>query len=289
MAKPLNERLATALTNAAVRSADLETLIAEVNGERERLTGIMSQANEDALNLGLSDEDRDAAAQRADRARRDILAYGQALESLQAKLAARVASEQKRATADRRAELLAERDRIAEKMKAEWPALEAAIVSLLSEVTSNEAQMRAAGIHEPNAEAIARNVPGNFARGPVMIRQLTKLALPSFADGNALAWPAPAASGVHWTEQARQDLVKQRDAQARRAAAEAAAWGDYSIKAGEIDRITEVSCQGGAVMTIYPTDMTGGTRFDNSARTARLHSAEVARLRRLGMAVEPVS
>lgn len=289
MARSLNERLTRALANAAIRSTELEVLIEEAKAEAERLTGAMTQANADAINLGLSDDDRDAAATIADRARRDILALCSAVVKLEATLAVRAASEEKQATAERRAALLAERDQIAERMRAEWPALESAIVDLLSAVTDNAARMRAAGIHEADAEATARGLPGNFARGPIQFRQLTKLALPSFAEPRELAWPVPAKTGKHWTEMAEEARRKQIEAQRRRDAAEEAAWADYSISAGKIDRITEVSCQGGKVMTIFPAGMTGAARFDGSARTARLHANEAARLRRLGMAVEAVS
>lgn len=289
MAKPLNERLTTALLNPRVRSADLESLIAEVTLERDNRTGALAQATEDSVNFGLSDDDRDAAAQRSERARREVLALGSVLEKLQDKLTSRIATEQKQASEERRTELLAERDRIAEQLKDEWPALEASIVALLSAVMSNEAQMRAAGIHEANAEAVARGVPGNFSRGPVMIRQLTKLALPSFADVAALAWPAPVKSGPHWTEMARQNRRSQAEAEQRRVAAEQAAWAEYSVSAGTIDRITEISCQGGKIMTVYPENMTGAARFDSSARQCWLHASEVARLRGLGVSVELVA
>lgn len=289
MARSLNERLTRALANAAIRSTELEVLIEEAKAEAERLTGAMTQANADAINLGLSDDDRDAAATIADRARRDILALCSAVVKLEATLAVRAASEEKQATAERRAALLAERDQIAERMRAEWPALESAIVDLLSAVTDNAARMRAAGIHEADAEATARGLPGNFARGPIQFRQLTKLALPSFAEASELAWPVPAKTGKHWTEMAEEVRRKQIGAQRQRDAAEAAAWADYSLSPGKIDRITEVSCQGGKVMTIFPAGMTGAARFDGSARTARLHANEAARLRRLGMAVEIVS
>lgn len=289
MAKPLNERLSKALTNTAVRSTELEVLIEEAEAEIVRLTGTMGQSNADAINLGLSDDDRDAAAATADRTRREILGLGKAVEGLTAKLAARVASEEKQATAARRASLLADRDRIAERMAAEWPAIEAAIVELLGAVTANEADMRAAGIHEANAEAVARGLPGNFARGPVQFRQLTKLALPSFTDGHELAWPVTVRSGKHFSEMAEEERRRQIKVQRRRDAAEAAAWADYVLSPGKIDRITEVSCHGGAVMTLFPASLAGAARSDSSPRPARLHANEAARLQRLGMTVELVS
>ena len=113
MAKPLNERLTTALSNPRVRSADLESLIAEVTLERDNRTGALAQATEDSVNFGLSDDDRDAAAQRSERARREVLALGSVLEKLEDKLTSRIATEQRQASEERHTELLAERDRIA--------------------------------------------------------------------------------------------------------------------------------------------------------------------------------
>lgn len=294
MARPLNERLSKALTNTAVRSTELEVLIEEARAERERLTGAMTQANADAINLGLSDEDRDAAAATADRARRDVLALGKAVEGLESKLAARVATEEKQATAARRAALLEERDQIAARLRAEWPAIERAIVGLLSAVTDNAARMRADGIFEPDAEAVARGLPGNFSSGPIQFRQLTKLALPSFVETRELAWPVPVRQAKHFTVLAEETRRKQIEAQQRRDAAEAAAWAPYTVTPGKIDRITEVegmaSRNGPPVLaTLYPKGSDAGGRFAESNRTLWLHSREVERLRKHGVEVEAVS
>ncbi|QCI92124.1 hypothetical protein [Novosphingobium sp. EMRT-2] len=294
MAKPLNERLTKALTNAAARSAELEALIGEATAERERLSGIMAQANDDALNLGLSDEDRDAAGARADRARRDILAMSKVVANLETILAARVASEQKQAVAGRRGELLAERDRIAAALRAEWPDIEARIVSLLSAVTSNASAMKAAGIYEADAEAVARDLPGNFTKGSLLFRQLSKIALPSFANGHELAWPAPERPAKHWTEQVAEGRKRQVEAQRRQDRAEAEAWAGYSVSAGAIKQMTEVKGRDPKSgvetgFTLYPEDIIGAFRTDNSARTIRLHANAAERLRRLGASIEPVS
>lgn len=295
MAKPLNERLSKALTSDAARVADIRAVIAEAEKERERLSGVMAQATADSLNLGLSDEDRDDAASDADRARRDVVALGTAIEALSQKLAAREAMEEEHAVKARRVSLLADRDRIADRMATEWPAIEAAIVELLGAVTANEADMRAAGIYEANAEAVARDLPGNFARGPIQFRQLTKMAVPSFRNGNELAWPAPAKSSSHWTEVAERTRRNQIAAQRRAEQAEDAAWALYSVSAGTVGSVTEVvgrvSKHGPeAIVTLFPAILgDSGGRFDNSPRQIWLHANKVSWLRKLGVVVEAVS
>lgn len=294
MAKPLSERVTSALANAAMRSADLQALISEGKAERDRLSGVMQQANDDALNLGLADDDRDAAAARADRARRDILALGKAIEELEARLTARLAVEQKQATAARRTDLLRERDEIAERLRAEWPDLEARMVELLSAVADNAAKMKAAGVYDADAEAVARDLPGNFSAGPIQYRQLTKIALPSFANGQVLAWPVPARPAKHWTQEVAENRQKQIELQRQQAAAAAASWALYSVSAGAIGRMTQVSGRAArrgpeAILTLYPENVSGAGRWDTSPRNIWLQPRDVEFLRDAGATVEPVT
>ncbi|NML94739.1 hypothetical protein [Novosphingobium olei] len=292
MAKPFHQRLATALSSDDSRLSDIEALIAEAEAERTRQAGIVAQAASDSVNFSLSIEDRDDAAARGERARREATALGNALDQLRAKRTAKEASEGRLAAVELRERLISERDEIAARLRREWPEIETAIVTLLSAVTENEAAMRAASIFEDNAEAVARGCPGNFARGALHIRQLTKLALPSFTDERELAWPVPVKSkGPHWTEQARQSRIDQLAAARTRAAAAEAPWAEYDLSSGTCDRITEVSCRasrggGDTVLTMHPVDPSGFYR--NPVHRCWLRPADVARARRLGMVVKPV-
>lgn len=289
MAKQLHERLATALTNNRARSADLQALVKDVEAERKRVARDMALETSDSINLGLSDEDRDAAALRAERARRDILALGAALDKLQAKISIRIPVETRQAAEEQRASILAERDAIAERFRSEWPGIEARIVELLSAVVANDAQMKAAGIYEANGEALARGVPGNFALGGIPIRQISQMALPAFANGHELAWPAPA-RGPNWSDRVAENAARQRENHRRSEAAEAAAWSEYEVSAGTVGRITEVKgkARNGAIhkVTVYPASMDVPGRFVGSSQRIWLHERNLAALRRAGLKVE---
>ncbi len=216
MAKPLNERIASARSTDRVNITDLEALIAEVAAERDRFAGIVNQATADSIRFELSEEDRDEAAKTADRAKRNSLAMSAALDELSAKLTAKRASDEHQAQVEARASAIAERDALAERLRAEWPIMEATMVELLFAIKANEQRMQDLRIFEPNAEAVARNVPGNFSVGSINIRRLTDAKLPSFFEHNDFAWPKPQRfnPNLHM-EQHQRNLQAMRDEDAR--------------------------------------------------------------------------
>lgn len=189
MAKPLNERIASAQATDRVTITDLENLINEVAAERDRHSNAAIAATADSIRFELSEEDRDEAARAAERAKRNSLAMASALESLAVKLEAKRSSEAQRSQRAARERALAERDAIAERFKAEWPGIEAHIVELLSASKANAEHMRSLEIYEANAEAVARSMPGNFIDTVGPLRQLAELCLPSFSSPRELAWP----------------------------------------------------------------------------------------------------
>lgn len=222
MAKPLQERIASARATDRVTITDLENLIAEVTSERDRYAALAAQASADSIRFELSEEDRDDAARAAERARRNSLAMAAALDELTTKLEAKRASESQRSRQAERDAALAERDALAERLRKEWPAIEAQMVELLSAVKANEAQMRSLQIYEANADATARNCPGNFRDGVLMLRPLTEIKLPSFAVPRDLAWPVSQQFNI---DPGREDRI--RDLEASRA--EAARWRRYMV------------------------------------------------------------
>ncbi|HKY82298.1 hypothetical protein [Novosphingobium sp.] len=215
MAKPLNERIASARSTDRVTITDLEALIADVTAERDRFAGIVTQATADSIRFELSEEDRDEAAKTAERAKRNSLAMSAALDELSAKLTAKRASEQQNAEKAAREAAIAERDMLVDRLRTEWPVIEGQVIELLSAVQANEEKLKGLRIYEGNAEAIARGCAGNFMDGSVPVRRLTETKLPSFT-GRDFAWPKPSTfnPSLHM-EQHQKNLLAMRDEEAR--------------------------------------------------------------------------
>lgn len=232
MAKTLVERIASARSTDRVTIADLERLIADATAERDRLSAASVQASGDSVNFALSDHERDEAASKADRLSRTATGLANEIDELSEKLAAKRNSERRHEIEAEKASIVAERDALAKRLKAEWPELEAAMVALLSAVRASDDRMRAAGIHEASAEAVARGCEGNFQIGPSPVRRLTEIKLPSFADGRELAWPVVASPVQSWAitaENTRQSQVeRRREADAR----ESARWAWHQVMGG---------------------------------------------------------
>lgn len=271
MAKPLNERIASARATDRVTITDLEALIAEATAERDRFVSTLNQATADSIRFELSEEDRDEAAKTAERAKRNSLAMSAALDELSAKLAAKRESEQQGALKAAKVAAVAERDAIAERIRTEWPVIEATFVELLSAVKANEERMKGLQVYEANAEAVARGVPGNFSIGSLNIRRLTDAKLPSFADHNDFAWPKPQRfnPNLHM-EQHQRNLQAMREEDAR--------WQRYLVTPPEGNR------------DAIPLKMRNGP---NSVRATpvigRMTEEGVEAARKLGCEVKPVA
>ena len=228
MAKPLNDRIAAAMANSRARLTDIEDLISEARAEIESLTAAAAKAVSDSLDFTLCEEDREAAAARAERHGRSAKALNAAIDRLGELLNERRNSEAAKAAEEHKAAILAERDRLAAALREEWPAMERRMVELLSQIEANDAAMVAARMHDASAEAVARGLPGNFFQhGP--LNRLTKIKLPSFADGMRNAWPVAnirQAIAASYGELRREGV----DREERARAAELASWRPYRIQ-----------------------------------------------------------
>lgn len=293
MAKPLNERLASALTDERARLTDLQALLAEVKSERAAQAGIAAQAAADELNFALSPQDRDAAAQRTTSARREVSVLSTAIESLEAKISKRLEAESAKARTAERNAAVAERDALADRIKSEWPEIEACIISLLSDIEASDAKLRSLGIPEASAEAVARGCDPTFKHsGIVPIRRLTGIALPDFFEGTRLAWPIERPSGKHWTDLSEESRRKQVAQMHRRAEAEAADWARYAVSVGTC-RVYQTTFMGKMSPHESPTRLeiySEGLAFGDAALPPEaihcwLRSGEVSRLRGLGLSV----
>lgn len=222
MAKSLSERIVSARSTDRITITDLEALISEIAAERDRCAGVLAQATADSIRFELSEEDRDEAAKNAECAKRNSLAMSAALEEMSAKLAAKKSSEDQRAKQAERDAVIAERDALASRIRNEWPKLEAAMVSLLHDIKENDANMARLRIFEASAEAVARNLPGNFRSAAGGFRRLIEAKLPSFANAHQLAWPYAQPRNL---DAARDEMVRAR----QHMQAQEAKWQRYVV------------------------------------------------------------
>ncbi|WP_298196597.1 hypothetical protein [Novosphingobium sp.] len=294
MSKPLNERLAGAIGDMRARLTDMEALLAEADVEAERLASIVAQAARDSIDFALSEELRDKAAADGDRARRNAAALAQARKALEARITERRASETAVAARREKDRIIAERDALAERLRTEWPAIEATIVELLTAIMANDAELIAHRLPEASAEAIARGCSGNFRTGGIAVPRLVEIVLPGF-DGKSLdrAWPLPKRT-KGWSEMARENMLAQRKAAREQEHREAASWSPYLVSAGNAkayDTVFYGKAHQGAPVTerhVYRDPGTGSTfeRERAEAKLVWLQEPTVVRLREQGLSVE---
>lgn len=190
MAKPLNTRITNALSTDRIGIPDLRQLIADVTEERGRQVELYKSASAESMNFNLDESAQDEAAAKAERAGRAAKALTTALATLDDKLVARLADENTKAKQAQRDEAIAERDALASRIKSEWPVLSGGMVEILKAIVANDERMRALGINEPSAEAVAREIPGNFYLNTIPLSQFTKMKIPGW-NGTEAAWPIP--------------------------------------------------------------------------------------------------
>lgn len=190
MAKPLNTRITNALSTDRIGIPDLRQLIADVTEERDRQVELYKSASAESMNFNFDEAAQDEAAAKAERAGRAAKALTTALATLDDKLVARLADENTKAKQAQREEAIAERDALASRIKSEWPVLSAGMVEILKAIVANDERMRALGINEPSAEAVARDIPGNFYLNSIPLSQFTRMKIPGW-NGTETAWPIP--------------------------------------------------------------------------------------------------
>lgn len=196
MAKSLQERLASARETDRTTIEQLARLIEDTRAESERLTAAHERTSADSIDFALSEDDREEAAANAGRYARSLAALAGAADELEAKLEAKRNSDAQRAKAAEKVAALTERDEIAAMFAERVPAVTAELIELFKAVEANEARMRAAGVHEANAEWHARGIAGNGLVGglsPAM--PFTKLKIPEFR-GAGRAWPIDQSNAI---------------------------------------------------------------------------------------------
>lgn len=190
MAQTLEERLASASQSNRINLTDLAQLIADATIERDVQAALHVSQSASAVNFRLAEADRDEAAKGAEKAARNAAMLDAAIADLGDKLQARRETD-KRATAEaERKEALADRDALAERIKAEWPLLVDQMTALFDAVQSNDARMKAAGLYDSSAEAVARGCDGMFRYGVNQVRRMVEMQVPQLGTYE-LAWPRP--------------------------------------------------------------------------------------------------
>ncbi len=187
MAKSLSERFKAAL-GANARAVDVAALIASL--EIELAAAVAEQAKQHGIAIDVRSDDAvaDEAADAETKAARRVTRLSAQIEQLRARLATITEAERQRAFAAERDAIVAERDALATDLKAEWPAIEAKMVSLLWRITASDARCRSVNVL--SAEAEARGCGGSFSVGGMPALRLIEIHLPSFVPSVlGAAWP----------------------------------------------------------------------------------------------------
>jgi hypothetical protein len=226
MAQNLQQRLEAAKSPRA-RIADNEALIADLKAEQERLEAARDQASAESVDFALSDADRDEAAAKAARLDRTIKSLGIEIAAVAALTEERRSDDARKAAEAEKRAALTERDEIAAQFAERVPLLTAELIDLFKAVEANEARMRAAGVHDANAEWHARGIAGNGLVGGISpAMPFTKLKIPEFR-GAGRAWPVDHLSAIsaQMADNYGQQIRKAREnaERAEREKAEAAA------------------------------------------------------------------
>lgn len=288
MGKPFAERLATGLKTHAQNCETLRDLIAETNAERDRQLNIERCAEADSVDATLNESDCEEAANRAARARRLAKGYADAITTLQAKLSAKLASDQRKALECEREAALAERNDIAGRFRQEVPAAVQTLAALFAEVEANSHRLKAAGVHERDAEAEARGVPGNYSHGSVLIDQFTKMKIPNWL-GSGRAWPIDPTMAVRarLAEAERRQQLSYARSKSPEARAEAAAKA-AKAKADEALLWPSYSVSHTRNALILVEHRLGQSSLDAGDRVIlQMNAEQVEKARALGIRVEP--
>lgn len=221
MAKPLNERIASARSTDRVTIETLRDVIAETKAEIERQETAHAAADADSTDIALSEADRDEAAANAARASRMVKAYAAAIEDLEEKLRRKLESESYKAAEAEKAAAIAERDELAARFREVVPAAVEQLTALFAAVQQNAERLRAAGAGALDAEVVARGLPNGFRGLGGEPESFTKMKIPRF-EGTGRVWPV----AKHFNPDLGRDAIL---ASRQRMREEASRWNRYVV------------------------------------------------------------
>jgi len=279
MAQPFETRLATGLRSHAQNCETLRSLIVETEAERDRQLELQAASEKDAIDVLLNASERDEAAAAADRSRRLARGYDDAIANLQAKLEAKLTSERRESEQKERQAALDERDQIAAEFAAAVPKAVDMLTALFRRVEANAARLRALRIYERDAEAEARDLPGNYMLPSGPVDRFSGMKIPGWgATGRAWPLDPESAERARIAEQERQSLLLHKranspKARAERKAAEEAKWKRYAVTHKKIGFL-DIDCRTGTA-SILDTDRTILEMNDQQVAAARAKGAQV--------------
>lgn len=226
MAKTLAERITSAKSTDRVTITDLETLIADATAERDRLAGSAEHHDEESTNYALSDDDREEASRLAGHYQRTARGLTKEIDALTEKLEEKRSSEKRKAEEARIAAIIGRRDDLAARLKDRLPKMIDEMIALFTEIEDSDAEMIAAGIREPSAEAVARGVQGNFYQNYGPVPRFTKMKIPGWQGGKNV-WPIDrnALAMAAMDRENHRRLLERKKAERE----EAARWSHYVI------------------------------------------------------------
>jgi hypothetical protein len=224
MAKTLVERIESAKATDRVTISDLQTLIADAKAEHERLTGSAAHHDAESINFALSDDDREEASRLAGHFQRSARGLINEIRALSEKLEAKCNSESRKADEAARTAIVGRRDELAERLKARLPALLDELTGLLGEIVASDAEIRP--LRLASAEAVARDVPGNFRLGSAPLKRFTEIRLPQLSGSGDL-WPV---AQPHILAMSFDSMAAARKRMSDDTARENARWSRYMVE-----------------------------------------------------------
>lgn len=256
MAQNLQQRLIAAKSPRA-RIADNESLLVDLNAEIERLAKARDIAAGESIDFALSDDDRDEAAAKAARLDRTIKALEIEIGEVAAHTERRKGEDTRKAAEAEKRAALTERDEIAARFADRVPAMVGEFVALLAEVKANAERMKRAGVHEADAEFMARGLPAHGHLQATPVARFAEMKIPEWA-GLGRTWPrddayeAQRAASAAWAETERNKIIAGRKKDDREAREKADAEAKFAREHGAY-RLT-VSGEGDPERVVYIPD-----------------------------------
>lgn len=194
----LSDKIAVVLRNGKASSEDLRSLLASSEKELARLQKLHAEKREVALDPLLSTADIREIRQVTEDAAFEVDRLNVARERLEARLRETVSAERRQERHKRYNAAVAQRDTLARRIAEEYPPIQKALFSLITEIVSVSAEISAVNADLPEGAA-AIEKPEGYARG---FKQATRdtarsypppliaeMMVPIFDDARKVAWP----------------------------------------------------------------------------------------------------
>ncbi len=224
----------------------------------ERLKAIArDQASAESIDFALGEDDREEAAAKAGRLDRTVKALDAEIARVAALLEERRSNEARRAVEAEKLAARTERDEIAATFAKRVPAITAELIALFTKVNDNAERLKRAGVHEADAEFIARGVPANGYVQMTPVARFTAMKIPAWS-GLGRAWPVDheAAMAASIADNYSEQLRKGREDAERREREKAEAAAKFAAENGTY-RLSVTGLRGDGIVHIPKELVTG--------------------------------